>query len=61
MNGILRVAPFHAQQSEPHGNQAEIYGFDNDQNELLAELLGDKYGQYFVFLITGLRYLEMVR
>lgn len=37
--------------------QAEIYGFDNDQNELLTELLSDKYDQYFMFLITGLRYL----
>ena len=37
--------------------QAEIYGFNNDQNELLAELLSDKYDQYFMFLITGLRYL----
>lgn len=37
--------------------QAEIYDFNNDQNELLAELLSDKYDQYFMFLITGLRYL----
>ncbi len=37
--------------------QAEIYGFNNDQNKLLAELLSDKYDQYFTFLITGLRYL----
>lgn len=37
--------------------QAGIYGFSNDQNELLAELLSDKYDQYFMFLITGLKYL----
>jgi len=37
--------------------QAEIYGFNDDQWEVLEELLSGEYDQYFMALITGLRHL----
>ena len=37
--------------------QAEIYGFNDDQREVLEELLCGAYDRYFMALITGLRHL----
>ncbi len=39
------------------GEQAEIYGFNDDQREVLEDLLSSDYDQYFIALITGLRHL----
>ncbi|WP_089612009.1 M23 family metallopeptidase [Dehalobacterium formicoaceticum] len=39
------------------GEQAEIYGFNDDQREVLEDLLGGDYDQYFIALITGFRHL----
>jgi hypothetical protein len=36
------------------GEQAEIYGFNDYQREVLEELLSGEYDQYFMALITGL-------
>jgi murein DD-endopeptidase MepM/ murein hydrolase activator NlpD len=39
------------------GEQAEIYDFNDNQNELLEELLSGAYDQYFLALITGVGHL----
>ncbi len=39
------------------GEQAEIYDFNDNQNELLEELLSGAYDQYYLALITGLGHL----
>ncbi len=39
------------------GEQTEIYGFNDDQREVLEDLLSGDYDQYFIALITGLRHL----
>lgn len=39
------------------GEQAEIYGFNDDQREVLKDLLSGDYDQYFIALITGFRHL----
>jgi len=39
------------------GEQAEIYGFNDDQWEVLKELLSGEYDRYFLALITGLGHL----
>jgi hypothetical protein len=39
------------------GEQAEIYGFNDNQKEVLEELLCGAYDRYFIALITGLRHL----
>ncbi|TEB16212.1 Murein DD-endopeptidase MepM [Pelotomaculum sp. FP] len=39
------------------GEQAKIYGFNNDQWEVLEELLCGEYDRYFMALITGVGHL----
>ncbi|WP_207642060.1 M23 family metallopeptidase [Syntrophomonas zehnderi] len=39
------------------GEQAEIYGFNDDQREVLEELLSGAYDRHFMALITGLGHL----